>query len=369
MTFYFVRTNSSILPTNKIGTFAGSPSCPKIQQCTTSSDLSFFNGTNFGLAPRARGDAMRTLRSRLFKWKKRTNDGSCKSSIQMAAPYAGQKLLRMPQQIDDWIANHQNEQQVVKLFRERIAQRPSAVWLGDWTPNVYQKAKEIVDRARSSDALFQIVLYNIPLRDAGSYSGGGAKSEKDYIDWIDNAAEGLRGAKGIVILEPDALAQLDLLNQQSERDARLRMMKYAAQKLQSVGVHLYVDIGNPRWLLPAVAADRLRAGGVWSATGFALNVSNSIWTKECGEYGMDISRRLDGKKGYVIDTSRSGAGPPNASGEDQWCNPPSLRLGWTPDTRPSTNFGQNVHALLWVKVCLCTFLRSQETLVASCYQP
>ena len=265
-------------------------------------------------------------------------------------PYAGQHLLRTPLQVDQWVQNNQNDTHVANLFRQRLAGRPSVQWIGDWIPDPYPTTKNFAEQALRSNSLYQICIYNIPGRDAGNYSAGGARNADEYMRWIDSAANGLRGAgTGIIILEPDALPLIDAIREEERKDERYQLLSYAVDKFELVGANVYIDIGHPRWLDPDEAARRLKLANVGRATGFCMNVSNMIGTEECERYGNKINDKLDRKKGFVIDTSRNGAGPPEgATGEDAWCNVPSARLGRDPSTDPGGN--EYLHAYMWVKV-------------------
>ena len=53
-----------------------------------------------------------------------------------------------------------------------------------------------------------VAAYHIPLRDCSQYSAGGAQSDAAYRAWIAALAKGLGSSKAVVILEPDALANL-----------------------------------------------------------------------------------------------------------------------------------------------------------------
>ncbi|MFJ7303221.1 glycoside hydrolase family 6 protein [Streptomyces sp. NPDC099088] len=53
-------------------------------------------------------------------------------------------------------------------------------------------------------ALF--VACNIPHRDCGRYSAGGAADAEAYRRWIGQVADALAGSRALVVLEPDAIA-------------------------------------------------------------------------------------------------------------------------------------------------------------------
>ncbi|MGI8771134.1 MAG: glycoside hydrolase family 6 protein [Acidobacteriaceae bacterium] len=86
---------------------------------------------------------------------------------------------------------------------------PQAVWLTSGTPSDVSAQMKKVDReAEAQRAVPVIVLYNIPGRDCGSYSAGGAENTAAYEAWIDAIAQAIGNHKAVIILEPDALANL-----------------------------------------------------------------------------------------------------------------------------------------------------------------
>jgi len=221
-----------------------------------------------------------------------------------------------------------------------IAQQPTATWFGDWNTNVASDVRAVVSRAASLGTVPVLVAYNIPNRDCGSYSAGGAASASAYASWIQSFADGIQGSSAVVVLEPDAIAS-DCLSA-SQRDARLGMLKNAVQVLKASGARVYLDAGHPDWVSASDMAGRLQQAGIAQADGFSLNVSNFYSTSANISYGTQLSAQLGGKH-YVIDTSRNGIGSTDA----QWCNPGGRALG----AAPTTNTGNAlVDAFLWVKV-------------------
>jgi endoglucanase len=67
---------------------------------------------------------------------------------------------------------------------------------------------------------------NIPGRDCVGESTGGAGSPQAHRDWITAFADGIGGKPAVVIIEPDALAQLDRLPG-AARQTRLDLLNYA----------------------------------------------------------------------------------------------------------------------------------------------
>jgi endoglucanase len=225
---------------------------------------------------------------------------------------------------------------------DHLASQPTALWVGDFTPDVEAAAAAQVAAARAQGALPVLVAYDIPRRDCGLHSAGGARDAAAYRRFVGALAAGIGGAPAVVILEPDALAGMDCLPPR-EQGERVRLIAEAASRLAALpGTSVYIDAGNSAWVGAAEIARRLRAAGVRRATGFALNVSNFRRTPESRAYGLALSRRLGGAP-FVIDTSRNGRGPAPGGA---WCNPPGRGLG----ERPTAATGDPlVHAFLWVK--------------------
>lgn len=218
-------------------------------------------------------------------------------------------------------------------------------WLGGWSTNVTAEVNDVVSQATAVGQLPLIVAYNIPNRDcSGGYSAGGAGTSHNYRAWIQAFASGIGARKAIVILEPDALADTNCVNNQ-----RLADIAYAIDILRTTTqAAVYVDAGNPGWQPAGTMVDLLKRANVAGANGFAINVSNFKSTTESVGYGDQISRGLAaaGVPGarYVVDTSRNGQGAPPAG---EWCNPPGRGLGKRPTTLPDV--GAYNDAYLWVK--------------------
>lgn len=225
-----------------------------------------------------------------------------------------------------------------KTLIEKIALTPQSYWVGNWTDAAHAQAevRDYTGRATAAGKVPTLVVYAIPGRDCGSYSGGGV-AESEYARWIDTIAAGISG-NPIVVLEPDALAQLGDCSGQGDRVGFLR---YAAKALTLKGAKVYIDAGHASWLSVDTAVSRLNQIGFQYAVGFALNTSNYQTTSASQAYGEQISQRLGGK-GYVIDTSRNGNG---SNGE--WCNPRGRALG---DKPRLVNDSTGLDALLWVKL-------------------
>jgi endoglucanase len=187
------------------------------------------------------------------------------------------------------------------------------------------------------------VAYNIPQRDCGGLSGGGGATADAYKTWITGLANGIGARKAVVILEPDALANMGCLSS-TDQQTRLDLLKYAVSTLRAKGqIFVYLDAGHSNWQSAATMASRLLKAGIDIANGFSLNVSNFGYTSSNTSYGESISSLVGGKH-FVIDTSRNGLGP---TSDWQWCNPPGRAIG----NRPTSVTGNAlIDAYLWVKV-------------------
>lgn len=225
-----------------------------------------------------------------------------------------------------------------------ITEQPSAVWLNGDAYESDAYIQDILAKANAKNQIPTFVLYNIPNRDCGSYSSGGSDTIENYKIWINKVAKNLRLAEAIVIVEPDALAQLNCVPE-ADRPRRIEMIKYAAETIEAASSHVlvYIDAGHPFWVNAEEMAERLKKVGITSVRGFALNVSNFVSTSDNITYGNYLSNLLGGKY-YVIDTSRNGKGP---SENREWCNPMGRALGETPVVLEG-KLGY-LDAMLWIK--------------------
>lgn len=226
-----------------------------------------------------------------------------------------------------------------------LAEQPSASWFGDWVPadRVTGEVSRLVGDAASRGEYPVLVAYAIPGRDCDQQSAGGAASADAYRSWMLAFASGIGDRAAAVVLEPDALSQLECLSD-TQRSERTTLLAFAVDTLAAYpAVSVYLDAGHSSWIPAAEMADRLRSAGVERARGFALNVSNFGTTAEETEYGDELSALVDDKP-FVVDTSRNGNG--RWDGDQSWCNPPGRALGAAPLTPVDD---PRVDALLWIK--------------------
>lgn len=223
-----------------------------------------------------------------------------------------------------------------------IAREPQSMWLGSWYSNVRTTVSDVMGRARAARQMPVFVAYNIPYRDCFGISSGGATTAKGYRTWIAQVAKGIGSGHAAVILEPDALAAAPCLTRSQERE-RIGLLRWATKRLSGQpNTAVYIDAGHAKWVPARAMAKRLRAAGVDSARGFALNTANFHTTAVNRRYGNAVSRALGGGAHYVVDTGRNGLGPRKGD----WCNPPGRALGAAPTTQTGSPL---MDAGLWIK--------------------
>lgn len=230
----------------------------------------------------------------------------------------------------------------------KIADTPQARWLGEWSGEIETVTANYVNAASKKGKVPLLVAYNLPNRDCGQYSAGGAQGGENYRQWISSLANGIGSQhRAIVVLEPDALGHLTTCLSPEGQAERLALIKDAVKTLEALpGVAVYIDAGHSRWVDAIEMARRLELAGVSNARGFALNVSNYVPTDELIAYGHSIADAYDRELHFIIDTSRNGNGAPEADGEAAWCNPKGRALG----VRPTTETGDPaVDAFAWIK--------------------
>lgn len=228
----------------------------------------------------------------------------------------------------------------------RIAEQPTGEWIGPENPE--QEARGFTEAAAKAGRTALLVLYDIPHRDCGQYSQGGAADGDGYRAWIDGVARGIGDRAATVVLEPDAVLHLvDGCTPEEFREERYDLLQGAVTRLKSLkNTKVYLDAGNAGWGHPDQIFEPLRRAGVERADGFAVNVSNFYSTEDSLAYGKQLSAKVGGKH-FVIDTSRNGNGPyTEGDPGERWCNPPGRALGEPPTTRTADPL---VDAYLWVK--------------------
>jgi endoglucanase len=232
---------------------------------------------------------------------------------------------------------------------QRIASQPTAVWFTG-TGDVRSQVTALTLRATRAGDDALLVAYDIPARDCGGYSAGGAGSPAQYRQWIDQFAAGIGNRYATVILEPDAVPEiLSHCLSSAGASQREQLLRYASLVLKAKAhVSVYLDAGNPGWVTqPGRLVGPLRKSGLDLLNGFSLNVANFYSDAQSISYGERLAQALGGHTHFVIDSSRNGNGPYRSSGGGpDWCNPPGRALGIPPSTDTHVPL---LDAYLWVK--------------------
>ncbi|MFH8771452.1 MULTISPECIES: glycoside hydrolase family 6 protein [unclassified Streptomyces] len=282
----------------------------------------------------------------------------CSSSDGDKAADAGARITQQPKSADPfWVNPDGTAARRLAAYEKagkkteaaqirKIAEQPVGEWIGPENPE--REARGFTEAAENSDRTALLVLYDIPHRDCGQYSQGGAADGNAYRAWIDGVARGIGDRPATVILEPDAVLHLvDGCTPEEFHEERYDLLKGAVAKLKSLkNTKVYLDAGNAGWGHPDQIFQPLQQAGIDQADGFAVNVSNFYSTEDSIAYGKQLSAKVGGKH-FVVDTSRNGNGPYTQGDPDQkWCNPPGRALGETPTTKTADPL---VDAYLWVK--------------------
>jgi endoglucanase len=191
-------------------------------------------------------------------------------------------FVRVPDQAAvsqiEQLALHGDIADAVRIANMEVV--PQAVWLDGGTPAAVTGLVETtLLEAELEHTVPVFVPYNVPGRDCGGYSAGGAQTTADYETWINAIAGAIGTRKAVVVLEPDALANLpsdcgyDPTG--SLTTARFAQINYAVSALEAQPSTLvYLDAGHSEWQSVGTISQRLVQAGVAGAQGFFLNVSN-----------------------------------------------------------------------------------------------
>jgi endoglucanase len=246
--------------------------------------------------------------------------------------------------VEQWIAANPSDPRESVIAAD-IASQPQATWYTTYNPTTIQsQVSAVASAAAAKGQVPVLVAYDIPNRDCGGASAGGAPTIADYETWISNFAAGLGNATAIVLVEPDSLALQTCLSS-SDASARDAAIAFAGSVLHAddPNAKVYFDGGHSDWNSAAQQAAALEAADVTTdANGVFTNVSNFEWTNDELYYGQQILSDIgDSSLHLVIDTSRNGVGPGNT-----WCDPSGRSLGIDPTADTGYSY---VDAFLWVK--------------------
>ncbi|MFC4561719.1 glycoside hydrolase family 6 protein [Nocardiopsis mangrovi] len=249
-------------------------------------------------------------------------------------------------QVARWVAGNPSDTRR-PVIEERIAVHAQGIWFSNYEPDtVTEDVRRVTDSAAQAGEVPALVPYQLPNRDCGGASAGGAPDIPAYNAWIDGFADGLGEDPVLVLLEPDSLALITCLDDQ-ELAERNGALSRAAEVIHDANpqARVYLDAGHSAWNAPEEQARRLRAAGVTEdADGIYTNVSNYRHTGDERVFATAVLSQLgDPDLRAVIDTSRNGNGPA-AGGE--WCDPAGRAVGEPPTGATGDPL---VDAYLWVK--------------------
>jgi len=222
-----------------------------------------------------------------------------------------------------------------------IAEEPVAIWLSS-----FYDEEELVDliernitRAEKYGTTPVFVTYDIPNRDCGGESAGGAESDAEYLEWNQLVVDNIRGHRAVILVEPDSVGHISTCPEQAVD--RTDTLRAAVAAMYDAGIPAYLDGGNSTWVDAQTMADRLKASGIDEARGFFTNVANYNTEDAERAYAEELADLVGGDVHYVIDVGRNGTG-----WRGTWCNGEGAGLGRSP--RVAVN-GNRIDAFLWVK--------------------
>jgi endoglucanase len=273
--------------------------------------------------------------------------GAAPPKVSTGNPFAGISVYRAP------YSNAENAQKLTEkqnpgeaALLAKIAAEPQASWYGSWSSDITTVVQSYMNAAERAGELGLMVAYNVPNRDCGQYSAGGARDSDEYSKWIEAFAAGIGDRRAVVVLEPDALPLLEQCLSKEDQGKRLELIAHSVEVLEArPGVAVYIDAGHSSWVPAAEMAQRLKRAGIDKARGFALNVSNFQPDAELIEYGKAVVAALGTDTHFIIDSGRNGNGAAPTS-DESWCNPEGRALG----RPPSADTGEPaLDAFVWIK--------------------
>jgi endoglucanase len=246
--------------------------------------------------------------------------------------------------VANWLAANPTDYRA-SLISSKIGSQPTAHWLSSYSPSTVQsEVSTYVTAANNAGQVPQLVVYEIPNRDCGGASAGGAPDLTSYATWVSNFSKGLGTKTVIIALEPDSLALQTCLSA-SDITARDNAISAAVSTIKTANANakVYLDGGHSAWNSASEAANRLKLAGVTKGNGFFTNISNFRYTADEIAFGKQVTAALGNTSLHqIIDTARNGSGPLGS----EWCDPSGRTIGSAPTTSTGDS---NVDALLWLK--------------------
>jgi endoglucanase len=195
--------------------------------------------------------------------------------------------MNYPFWVFDW--NRVRDYQEQYPLSKEIFKHPLSLWYGNRSAKPIKGLDKSLRRLfkRSGDKMPILVVYNMPNRDIGQYSKGGAQTHAEYLEFIQDFSNGIGNNKPIVVFEPDAIPHLTHLDK-SEADSRIQLIKEALEILTQTGAFVYIDVGHSNWLSPEEVNLYLNKVSNTKVRGFSVNVSNYRTTLESAKWANKI---------------------------------------------------------------------------------
>ena len=183
--------------------------------------------------------------------------------------------MNYPFWVFDW--NRVRDYQDQFPLTKEIFKYPLSLWYGNRSAKPIKNLDRSLRRLfnRSNDKLPVLVVYNMPNRDIGQYSKGGANTHNEYLEFIQDFANGIGNNRPIVIFEPDAIPHLTHLDEQ-EAVNRITLIKKALDILTTTSAYIYIDVGHSNWLTPQEISEYLTKVTNPRVRGFSVNVLSLI---------------------------------------------------------------------------------------------
>ena len=157
------------------------------------------------------------------------NAGAAPSAGVTGNPFAGIELYRAPySNAENAQRRAEKESPAEAALLAKIASQPQASWYGGWSGDIETVVGNYVNAAERAGQLALLVAYNVPNRDCGQYSAGGARDSGAYLEWIEAFAVGIGERRAVVVLEPDAVPLLEQCLSKPDQGARLELIARAA---------------------------------------------------------------------------------------------------------------------------------------------
>ena len=138
-----------------------------------------------------------------------------------------------------------NRKEVCKNYPEikEIAKEPTAFWYGVGPKRTIRKTKKSIQRLlkRADPYLPILVVYSIPYRDLGHHSRGGADSDDEYLEFIQEFCDALGDRSPIVIYEPDCIPHMEQMGFVDGFD-RMKLIKASVELLSLKGCLIFKNV-------------------------------------------------------------------------------------------------------------------------------